>query len=206
MADTSYRNADEARRALRGRLGRVVGREFADLLSNDDALLRSMVELTQRTLDTSDGSLSHVSPDALHGFDIRWVVRDADCDLLEALGSGMSWLVGAGGLATILGGTSMTPAMGIGAVVGIFLFLRKYYKSQVPVSDVEMQILLALKCCSDGATDDEIKRILVQNNRRYSNEELIKAMNSLQAMRKNDGEVVALINKAADGKWSVAGI
>jgi hypothetical protein len=136
----------------------------------------------------------------------RWVIRDDDLNLLSSILSGAKSTGGVAALKFIFGGISMAPAMLAAIVATVFVFIYKARKKGVTLTDLQFQIVRALKSSKTGMSVDQIGKWLSWAKRKTSRRMIEATLNELTKVRLKDGTVVPLVTQDAHGLWSATGI
>jgi hypothetical protein len=135
---------------------------------------------------------------------VRWVIKDDDLKLIEALTDGFK----AGAAAGFLAGQPVKGAVA-GGVVGIVAAAvklgRQIAKKGRRLSRLEYSVIAALNGIDVGLTESQLLTWLVAQSS-YTAGEIQGAIKRLEAIALPDGTVTALISRDADGKLRVAGI
>ena len=176
------------------------------LLSINDDVLSELMETRSRPREAPSDSFGYVTPPLAGNFDLRWAVRDDDIDLLEKLLSGVTSTAAVGIAAHIFGGVALPPVAIVTALANLFVFFRKLRKKGAKLNELQYEILRGLKHSEEGLTVGEIEAWLSSSDCETLGYEVEATLNELSKFRLQDGNVVALTNSDAFGKWSAAGV
>jgi len=210
---SEYERKSEATIAIKTRIAAVATGELADLLLRDDRVFDAITTMTkQQSSILSPSNFRSPSGDPLVGFmtapfasdhfNVRWVVREADLDILKELLVGIT---GAGGT-YIFGGVPVPAAAVVGAIVGALLFFRKIKQKRAVLSPLQYQVLRGLKSSNAGMSLSQLEGWLLWANASVSRAELEYTLNQLKRFRAADGTIVTLADQDSSGQWSAAGL
>jgi len=201
IEETTHHAELDAARALTAKLKERFGADFAESVAAPN-LLEAFKD---------DDSQPFASPDLFaNKMGIRWVIRNADVDLLDQCATG---LVSTTGASVLLAGIHVPVATAAAALVATFLFLRKVSRKGVKLNELQFAIVKGLKS-RPKMTAAELAAFLEWSHHsdphhqlpKYPSIEVDAALKALTAVPLNDGTVVPLVNQAADGGWSTVGV
>jgi hypothetical protein len=188
-----YETKEEASEYL---IGRFVRSGLAPTVSTEvgNHLVTGFEEVTLP--DPPPGALAMMVPR------IRWVIRNDDLSLLDAVSDAVmaalttGWVVGVSPVA-------QPNVAGVAAIAAASLrVLNQIRRKGAQISDRGMKLLVALDSSERPLSREDIAEGLDS----LSQKELADTFEELQKVRLRDGTVVSLISQDATGRWSVAGV
>lgn len=144
-------------------------------------------------------------PDGL-GFIIpryRWIIRDDDLKLLDAVSEGFKSAGAAGFFFHAVHGGPLASAIG-GIVVASVRLVRQARNKGAIVSPAELRILIVLKTNPDGLTPPEVAAILSQSVP-TTDADVRQVLNRLAKYAVGDGSTTPFVAEDGDGRWRVNG-
>lgn len=133
---------------------------------------------------------------------IRWVIRDDDLLLLDAVSDGVLAAISTGWILDESAGTQATVAGIAGVAAASLRVLNQIRRKGARISARNMKVLLALDSSERALSIEE----MVEGLDDLSREEVIAAFEELQKVRLRDGTVESLIAQDATGSWSASGV
>jgi len=133
---------------------------------------------------------------------IRWVIRDDDLSLLDAVSDGVVAAIGTGWILNDPAGTQATVAGIAGVAAAALRVLNQIRRKGARISARNMKVLLALESSDNALSIEEA----VEGLEDLSREEVTAAFKELQEVRLRDGTVESLIAQDATGRWSASGV
>ena len=198
---------------------REVGRAFLDVANACDSGLSKMLQSTSiedaalmaRAIEEATNDEAQ-SPTDEHSFQMRhifsvssaggYVVADDDVDFVRFFWEGL-----VSGVVVKSAGGELWQAAGAALCT---LMTRLFYarKKGARVVGREIRVLQILKSARDGLDEENLVRRLNRAWRgtKWTPAEVRSALESLGNVRLGDGTVRAFVARAADGRWSSAGV
>jgi hypothetical protein len=87
------------------------------------------------------------------------------------------------------------------AIASLVMLLYTFHKNGIPLSAIQGALVRELKRRPDGLSSNGIASIL-----NIKPEDALKELESLKAIRRNDGQVVSIVSIDASGHWRAAGV
>jgi hypothetical protein len=137
------------------------------------------------------------------------VIRDEDLGILSATVSAASTGISAGVLSSLATAPAGPLAAAGGVVVGLLMLVSNASRKGTVLDPIKIQILLCLKTCTDGCTEERLAEkmnAIAPTYPPWTPDRVRPHLEMLERTRVRDGNVVALTEKAGDGRWSACGV
>lgn len=197
--EEAFLDAVEARLATAGAqpsLARAIAETCAEAFK--------VVELPQPSAPSAAGTMRFLTGRT------RWVIRDDDLKLLEALTTAAT---AAAGAAFFTGGPATPVTAAVTGLVTVILQLgRRVRKHAILLTPAQHLVAMALKTLGNGAAlDDIVDRVNVlaegqHPEARWTAEDTKAELEALQRLRKTNGDVIALVAVDHEGLWGLCDV
>ncbi len=136
---------------------------------------------------------------------LRWVIRDDDLKLLDAILDGMKASAGAGFF--ILGGLTVTGTAAAAAAIfaGMLKLAYNALSKGATLSVPDYSVIAVLFAQSGGLTDQEILDRLSTSEPNWTIDQVRERLAALGEIPSRSGKI-SLVWKGADGRWRTAGV